>query len=80
MKLPRNLDAPALIRALRRIGYQVDRQTGSHVRLRHDRPDLPPLTIPDHRPLKVGTLHAILAEVAKAREQTVARLLEDLFG
>ncbi|HEX2528268.1 MAG TPA: type II toxin-antitoxin system HicA family toxin [Geminicoccus sp.] len=80
MKLPRDLDAPTLIRALRRVGYEVERQTGSHVRLRHELPDVPPITIPNHRPLKVGTLHAILAEVARTRGWSVARLLEELFG
>jgi predicted RNA binding protein YcfA (HicA-like mRNA interferase family) len=33
MKLPRNLDANDLIKALSRIGYAVVRQTGSHIRL-----------------------------------------------
>ena len=33
MKLPRDMDAPDLIKALQGIGYQVVRQSGSHIRL-----------------------------------------------
>ena len=35
MKLPRGVSAGKLIRALGHIGYEVIRQKGSHVRLRH---------------------------------------------
>ena len=76
MKLPRNMDAPKLIRSLQRLGYTVERQTGSHVRLRCDIPSAHALTIPNHSPIKVGTLAAILKDVAAARNLTVASLLE----
>jgi predicted RNA binding protein YcfA (HicA-like mRNA interferase family) len=33
MKLPRDLSGEALAKALERLGYTVDRQTGSHIRL-----------------------------------------------
>lgn len=35
MKMPRGVSANRLIRVLGRIGYEVVRQKGSHVRLRH---------------------------------------------
>jgi hypothetical protein len=38
MKLPLGVSADRLIRALERVGYQVIRQKGSHVRLRHEGP------------------------------------------
>lgn len=38
MKLPRDMDAPELIKALGRIGYLAVRQTGSHVRMETDEP------------------------------------------
>src|SRR5207248_2575214 len=37
---------------------------GSHVRLRHERPPAHTITVPLHNPLKTGTLHGILSEVA----------------
>jgi predicted RNA binding protein YcfA (HicA-like mRNA interferase family) len=50
-----------LVRALERDGWQVARQRGSHVRLKHqDRRT--PLTVPLHRELKRGTLAGILAD------------------
>ena len=33
MKLPRDVSGPDLVKALRKLGYQVDRQRGSHVRI-----------------------------------------------
>jgi predicted RNA binding protein YcfA (HicA-like mRNA interferase family) len=33
MRLPRDLSGSQLIKALKRLGYQPTRQTGSHVRL-----------------------------------------------
>ncbi len=81
MKLPRDLDAPTLIRALARLGYAVVRQTGSHVRLQRDATPRHAITIPNHAPLRVGTLAGILAEVARhhgvSREQLLLRLFGD---
>ena len=68
MKLPRDMDAPDLIKALQRIGYRVIRQSGSHVRLQTDQPKSHALTIPNHSPLKVGTLSAILSDIAEHRD------------
>jgi predicted RNA binding protein YcfA (HicA-like mRNA interferase family) len=67
MKLPRDVSASRLIRALERLGYTVIRQKGSHVRLIHAGPPPHSVTIPLHDPLKTGTLHGILTEVAKLR-------------
>lgn len=80
MKLPRDMDAPDLIKALSRIGYRVVRQTGSHIRLQTDSPKPHALTVPQHSPLKIGTLAAILADVATHRDISREALLERLFG
>jgi predicted RNA binding protein YcfA (HicA-like mRNA interferase family) len=76
MKLRRDVPADRLIRALERVGYSVIRQKGSHVRLRHPGPPAHLITIPLHNPLKTGTLHGILAEVAQMRSITVESLSE----
>lgn len=48
------------IAILRRIGYEVVRQKGSHVRLRHpDSGRRKPVTVPLHAELKRGVLRAI---------------------
>jgi predicted RNA binding protein YcfA (HicA-like mRNA interferase family) len=77
MKLPRGVSADRLIHALGRVGYAVVRQKGSHVRLRHDGPPAPPgYNTQPHNPLKTGTLHGILAEVARNRSITVEAMAE----
>jgi len=75
MKLPRGVPADRLIRALERIGYAVIRQKGSHLRLRHLGPPVHAITVPLHNPLKTGTLHDILSEVAQKRSITIESIV-----
>ncbi len=65
MKIPRDVSADLLIKVLSKFGYQVTRQKGSHIRLtlklsenEHH------ITIPNHSPIKIGTLNNIINEVA----------------
>ncbi|MBF8266846.1 MAG: YcfA family protein [Dehalococcoidia bacterium] len=80
MKLPRDLSGTELAALLHNYGYDVTRQTGSHLRLtsrikgkEHH------ISIPRHSPLKVGTLSTILADVASYLETDRSTLLEELF-
>jgi len=50
------------VKALRKIGYELDHQTGSHMILRRITPPYRRLTVPDHRELAKGTLRAIIRE------------------
>ena len=65
MRLPRDLDGEALARLLRRYGYVMTCQTGSHMRLTTAVEGEHHITIPRHSPLRVGTLNAILKDVAQ---------------
>ena len=76
MKLPRGVSADRLIRALGHLGYRVIRQKGSHLRLRHDGPPAHAITVPLHNPLKKGTLHGILSEVAQMRSITIESVVD----
>jgi predicted RNA binding protein YcfA (HicA-like mRNA interferase family) len=80
MKLPRDLDGRAFARALKVLGYEVTRQTGSHLRLTTLREGEHHVTIPDHRPMRAGTVAAILGDVAEHFRMTRAELLQRLFG
>ena len=80
MKLPRDLSGRDLARALSRLGYSQDRQTGSHVRLTTPKPHEHHVTIPDHAPLKIGTLNSILRDVAAHAKMTREELLKLLFS
>jgi predicted RNA binding protein YcfA (HicA-like mRNA interferase family) len=80
MKLPRGLSGEELVSLLGRYGYQVTRQTGSHIRLTSSfKGTEHHLTIPRHKALKVGTLSSIVKEVAAYLEKDTQRLMEELF-
>ncbi|MBI2398470.1 MAG: type II toxin-antitoxin system HicA family toxin [Xanthomonadales bacterium] len=79
MKLPRDVDADSLCKALGRLGYSIVRQSGSHIRLRCPIPEHA-ITVPNHRPIRVGTLAAILQELAAAHHMDRQQLLEKIFG
>ena len=80
-RLPRNLDADELIRRLLRYDYEVSRQTGSHLRLvRTVDGEAHRVTVPKHRPLRVGTLNAILSEIATHLNIGKDELMQKLFG
>jgi len=80
MRLPRDLSGMDLAKALGHVGYRVVRQTGSHLRLTRDEPTQHHITIPAHDPLKVGTLAAILGDVADHLRLDREQLIERLFG
>ena len=64
MKLPRDISGNQLIKSLKPLGYIVTRQTGSHIRLSTEQNGQHHITVPQHDPLKIGTLAAILADIA----------------
>jgi predicted RNA binding protein YcfA (HicA-like mRNA interferase family) len=75
VRLPRDLSGSELAAALRVLGYSVDRQTGSHIRLTTAKHGEHHVTIPAHKPLKIGTLTAVLREVAEHHAMTRDELL-----
>lgn len=79
MRLPRDLSGRELARRLERFGYQLTRRTGSHLRLTTQQRGEHHVTIPAHDALRVGTLAAILDEVAAHFGTERAALLERLF-
>jgi predicted RNA binding protein YcfA (HicA-like mRNA interferase family) len=80
MKLPRDVTGGQLIKALERLGYHATRQSGSHVRLSCALPKEHHLTVPLHDPLRIGTLAAILSDVAVQHVLTRDALVAKLFG
>lgn len=80
MKLPRDVSGEALARLLKKVGYEITRQKGSHIRLTTQQPSEHHLTIPNHYPIKIGTLSSILAEVAMHQRISKDQLIELLFS
>lgn len=80
MRIPRDLSGGDLIKRLGRLGYEVTRQTGSHIRLTCRTRGVHHITVPNHDPLRIGTLAAILDGVAAHHGLTREELLQRLFG
>ena len=76
MKLPRGVSAQRLIRALEKLGYTVIRQKGSHIRLSHQAAPAHSISVPLHDPLKIGTFHGILTEVARTQSISVQDIVD----
>jgi len=51
-----------VVKALGKIGYQLDHHRGSHMTLRHVAPPHRRLTVPDHDTVSKGTLRAIIRQ------------------
>ena len=68
-----------MARALRVLGYELVRQDGSHIRLTTEVNGTHHVTVPNHKPLKVGTLlGGVLKPVAAHHRLTVEELLAKL--
>jgi len=80
MKLPRDLSSQDLLLACRQLGYEVTRQTGSHIRLTTMQNGQHHITIPNHDSLRIGTLSAILSDIAKHFNRSKSEIIEQLFG
>jgi predicted RNA binding protein YcfA (HicA-like mRNA interferase family) len=77
--IPRGITGAELADLLHCLGYVVTRQSGSHLRLtsmhmgtEHH------VTIPDHNPIKIGTLNNILKDISgylKIDKQTLIKTI-----
>lgn len=52
MKLPRDVSGPELVKALRVLGYAVDRPRGSHIRVTTQQDGENHGVVPNHHPSK----------------------------
>ncbi len=78
MKTPRDISGVELAKALGKFGYVVTRQTGSHLRLTTLQHGEHHEVVPNHSPIKIGTLKSILRTVAAHHRITVPELLDSL--
>ncbi|MBU4174102.1 MAG: type II toxin-antitoxin system HicA family toxin [Actinobacteria bacterium] len=80
MRIPRDIDGEKLARLLSKYDYELTRQTGSHIRLTTSRNGEHHLTVPKHKQLKVGTLNAIVSDVAQHLSLPKDQVLRELFN
>ena len=79
MRIPRSVSGKQLARALEQVGYQITRQTGSHMRLTCNEPNQHHITIPNHDSIRIGTLSAIISDVANNLGIPKDELIRKLF-
>ena len=75
MKLPRDVSGAELVKALRRLGYEVDRQRGSHIRVTTQQDGEHHEVIPNHNPIRTGTFSSILKSIAAHHRLAVEELI-----
>ena len=71
--LPR-ISGREVVRALRKIGYEQDRQRGSHMILRQTAHPHRRIVVPDHDEVAKGTLRAIIRQVGLTVDEFKALL------
>ena len=71
MKLPRDVNGSEAVRALRRLGFEQLRQSGSHVIMRRNGRSV---VVPMHRPIKPGTLRGLIEQAGVTVEEFVKAL------
>jgi predicted RNA binding protein YcfA (HicA-like mRNA interferase family) len=80
MKLPRDMGGEELAALLGKYDYKITRQTGSHIRLTSTSKGFEHhITIPRHKPLRVGTLSSIVNDIADYLEIERQKLVKELF-
>jgi predicted RNA binding protein YcfA (HicA-like mRNA interferase family) len=79
MKVPRNLYGRELAdHLIRNWGYLESHQTGSHIILRTEEPSRQTMPVPNHKPLKLGTLTTILRMISDHKQISRDDLLRGL--
>jgi predicted RNA binding protein YcfA (HicA-like mRNA interferase family) len=80
MKVPRDISGEDILKKLRKIGYEKTKQTGSHIKLtkkfdigEHN------ITIPNHSPLKIGTLNSIINDLSENLKLSKDEIYKILF-
>ena len=71
--LPR-ISGREVVKALAKIGYEEDRQRGSHIILRQSSYPHRRITIPNHKEIAKGTLRSVIREVGLTVDQFNALL------
>jgi predicted RNA binding protein YcfA (HicA-like mRNA interferase family) len=79
MKTPRDITGAELAKALRKFGYGLNRQVGSHMMLETELEGQHLIVVPNHNPIKVGTLNGIIGDVAEHFNMTKEEVILKLF-
>ncbi len=79
MKIPRNLSGQELIKLVGVYGYEITNQRGSHIKITKQQNGEHHIAVPNHHPIKIGTLNGIISQVANLLALSKKEILENLF-
>ena len=79
MKTPRDISGKEMIKALKIFKYEVVRQNGSHIMVTSLLSNEHHLAIPNHNPIKTGTLNSIISSVANRFNLSKEEVIKKLF-
>ena len=71
MRIPRDVNGTDAAKALCRLGFEVKRQTGSHLIMRKDGRTV---VVPMHKPIKPGTLGGLIEQAGVSVDAFCAEL------
>jgi predicted RNA binding protein YcfA (HicA-like mRNA interferase family) len=71
VKIPRDVNGVEAVRALKHLGFVSLRQTGSHLIMRKDSLTV---VVPQHKPLKPGTLKGVIEQAGLTLEEFINEL------
>lgn len=71
MRIPRDVNGPEAVQALRQLGFESVRQTGSHHIMRRG---VKTVVVPQHKPIKPGTLRGMLDQAGVSLNEFTAAL------
>ena len=79
MKIPRDISGAHVATTLcRRWQYANVHQVGSHIILQTQHPTPHRIAVPEHTPLRIGTLNAILSSIAAHKNVSKEAILKDI--
>ncbi|HEX9047542.1 MAG TPA: type II toxin-antitoxin system HicA family toxin [Verrucomicrobiae bacterium] len=79
MKIPRDLSGSELAKVLcRDWKYRVVHQQGSHIIMETEEPSHQRIAVPNHNPVRVGTLNSIVRTVSQHKGIDRQELLDSL--
>ena len=79
MRLPRDISGKELIKLLSIFGYEITHQKGSHIKVTTNQNGQHHIAVPNHDPIKIGTLNCIISQVANHLVLTKDEISEKLF-
>lgn len=79
MKIPRDINGIELSNGLAKLGYSKVKQVGSHIKLTTLQNGEHHVTIPNHSPIKLGTLNNIIRDISEHFGLSKEECIEKIF-